>query len=108
MAITISDLYNHPEEAFSNLEESLEATGNLVHRVMVSAPNLAFYSKQVPDMPDGQLIAFLKGGSKLVFYVERSSGRYMKEIPKEAIKEFIFTPVVFDLTTGGPINTEDL
>lgn len=108
MAITISDLYNHPEESFSNLEESLDATGQLVHMVMTRAPNISFYSKHIPDMPDGQLIAFLKGGSKLVFYIERQSGRYMKEIPKDAIKEFIFTPVVFDLDTGGPINTEDL
>lgn len=108
MEKTVNDLYNDPEGSLADLEGSLGAISTLVHTVISRAPNITFYSKRIPDMPDGNLIAFLKGGTKLIFYVERESGRYTKEIPKDAIKEFIFTPVVFDLATGGPINTEDL
>lgn len=108
MEKTVNDLYNDPEGSLSDLEGSLGAIGTLVHTVMSRAPNIAFYSKRIPDMPDGNLIAFLRGGTKLIFYVERESGSYAKEIPKDAIHDFIFTPVVFDLATGGPINTEDL
>lgn len=108
MEKTVNDLYNDPEGSLADLEGSLGAISTLVHTVISRAPNITFYSKRIPDMPDGKLIAFLKGGTKLIFYVERESGSYVKEIPKDAVKEFIFTPVVFDLVTGGPINTEDL
>lgn len=108
MEKTVNDLYNDPEGSLADLEGSLGAISTLVHTVISRAPNITFYSKRIPDMPDGKLIAFLKGGTKLIFYVERESGRYVKEIPKDSVKEFIFTPVVFDLSTGGPINTEDL
>ena len=108
MEKTVKDLYNDPEGSLADLEGSLGAISILVHTVISRAPNITFYSKRIPDMPDGKLIAFLKGGTKLIFYVERESGSYAKEIPKDAVKEFIFTPVVFDLATGGPINTEDL
>lgn len=108
MEKTVNDLYNDPEGSLADLEGSLGAISTLVHTVISRAPNITFYSKRIPDMPDGKLIAFLKGGTKLIFYVERESGSYVKEIPKDAVKELIFTPVVFDLVTGGPINTEDL
>lgn len=108
MEKTVNDLYNDPEGSLADLEGSLGAISTLVHTVISRAPNITFYSKRIPDMPDGKLIAFLKGGTKLIFYVERESGSYVKEIPKDSVKEFIFTPVVFDLATGGPINTEDL
>lgn len=108
MEKTVNDLYNDPEGSLADLEGSLGAISTLVHTVISRAPNITFYSKRIPDMPDGKLIAFLKGGAKLIFYVERESGSYAKEIPKDAVKEFIFTPIVFDLSTGGPINTEDL
>ena len=108
MEKTVNDLYNDPEGSLADLEGSLGAISTLVHTVISRAPNITFYSKRIPDMPDGKLIAFLKGGTNLIFYVERESGSYAKEIPKDAVKEFIFTPVVFDLATGGPINIEDL
>lgn len=108
MEKTVNELYNDPEGSLADLEGSLGAISTLVHTVISRAPNITFYSKRIPDMPDGKLIAFLKGGTKLIFYVERESGSYAKEIPKDTVKEFIFTPVVFDLATGGPINTEDL
>lgn len=102
------NLYNHPGEAISHLEDNLSDIEDLTHKLISSLPSMRFYSTSVPDMPDGTLIAFFRGDGKYMFYVERSSGSYARLIPKEQVAEFIFTPLVFDLNLGGPVNTDEL
>lgn len=107
--MNINDIYASPEKLFDSLEEAIVPIGELVSRVIRLRPEMRFYSKNIPDMPDGNLIAFLKAGNRLAFYVERGNNEaYIREIPVEDAKDFIFTPVVFDLGIADIKNTEDV
>ena len=105
---TINDLYNNYDKVFDDLDKGIDVVGELVSLVVRNNPSLKFYSRRIPDMPDGKLIAFIKGGDRVIFYVERESGVYAKEIPREDLADYIITPVVFDLDTGQVKNVEDL
>ena len=104
----IADLYNDPSKVVDNLGDNLEDIGNLVHRLISNLPSMRFYSTTVPDMPDGHLIAFIRGTGRVFFYVERDSGSYAKEIPRDQLKAFVFTPLVFDLDLGSGVNSDSL
>lgn len=104
----LEDLYADPNWVVDHLEDNLETISMLVHRLISNLPSMRFYSTTVPDMPDGQLIAFIRGGGRVFFYVERESGIYAREIPNAKLKDFVFTPLVFDLDLGSGINSDSL
>lgn len=92
-------------EAFNGNTDKISELVSAIVFVVSNAKYPSYFSREVPDVKDADLIVFVTYRGRYGFLIKYKNGNsYLKEFKEEEVGEYVFTPCLLDLVTLTPVN----